>query len=210
MSGNVNLTPRKKPRQARSQATVDAIFEATIQVLLTEGPQRLTTIRVAERAGTSVGTLYQYYPNKQALLFAVVERHVQEVAIQVSRAAESVHGRPLADIVSTVVGAFVQAKIERIDESRALYLVSRQLDAHELSVKSEERGLSILTTALKTASDVHFEDLPSVAYLLMAVMVGPTTFMIEGGATPTMLRTWSSQLEVLCFSYLERAAHRLR
>ncbi len=59
-----------KPRQARSQATVDAIFEATIQVLLKDGLPRLTTIRVAERAGASVGTLYQYYSHKEALLFA--------------------------------------------------------------------------------------------------------------------------------------------
>ena len=54
------LNPRKKPAQSRSKVTVDAIFEATIQVLLADGLQRLTTTRVAERAGVSVGTLYQY------------------------------------------------------------------------------------------------------------------------------------------------------
>ena len=54
--------------------TVEAISEATIQVLLAVGLDRLTTTRVAERAGVSVGTLYQYYPNKQALLYAGRER----------------------------------------------------------------------------------------------------------------------------------------
>jgi AcrR family transcriptional regulator len=62
--------------QARSTATVDAILSATIQVLLSEGQERLTTTRVAYRADVSVGTLYQYFPNKQALLRAVLERHV--------------------------------------------------------------------------------------------------------------------------------------
>src|SRR5579862_5736285 len=62
--------PRKTPIQARSAVTVEAISEATIQVLLSHGTERLTTTRIAERAGVSVGTLYQYYPNKQSLLFA--------------------------------------------------------------------------------------------------------------------------------------------
>ena len=66
------LKPRKTPVQARSEATVDAIFKATIQVLLSDGERRLTTTRVAERAGVSVGTMYQYFPHKQALLYAVV------------------------------------------------------------------------------------------------------------------------------------------
>src|SRR5215813_6624914 len=60
----VAFEPRKTPIQARSAVTVEAISEATIQVLLSHG-ERLTTTRIAERAGVSVETLYQYYPNKQ-------------------------------------------------------------------------------------------------------------------------------------------------
>ena len=71
--------PRKSPVQARSTVTVEAIYEATIQVLLSQGAERLTTTRVAERAGVSVGTLYQYFPNKQSLLFAVLEAHINRV-----------------------------------------------------------------------------------------------------------------------------------
>ncbi|AFT71054.1 Transcriptional regulator, TetR family [Alloalcanivorax dieselolei B5] len=205
-STSANLSPRKMPRQARSQATLEAIFQATIQVLLSEGRQRLTTIRVAERAGTSVGTLYQYYPNKQALLFAVVRRHVTEVGEQVRRAAESVHGKPLADIVSAVVSAFVRAKIDRIDEARALFSVAGELDSRVLVVESEERGLAMLTAVLRTATDAKFDDLPTAVYIFMAAMIGSTTYMIEGGAPPSILRAWGGQLESLCLGYLERAA----
>ena len=67
--------PRKTPVQQRSTVTVEAISEATIPVLLAVGLDRLTTTRVAERAGVSVGTLYQYYPNKQELLLAVLKVH---------------------------------------------------------------------------------------------------------------------------------------
>jgi AcrR family transcriptional regulator len=202
----VNLSPRKRPRQARSQATVDAIFKATIQVLLAVGQRGLTTIRVAERAGTSVGTLYQYYPNKQALLFAVLQRHVGEVGAQVQQAATAAHGKPLAEMVSAVVGAFVRAKTERIDEARALYSVAGELDSRDLAADSEAHGLAMLSAVLKTASDAQFDDVPTAAYMFMAAMVGSTTFMIEGGAPARILRSWSGQLELLCLGYLERAA----
>ena len=59
--------PRKTPLQARSTASVEAIMQATIQVLLKDGKVKLTTTRIADRAGVSVGTLYQYFPNKQAI-----------------------------------------------------------------------------------------------------------------------------------------------
>ena len=78
-SSHVVLEPRKSPVQARSVASVEAILDATIQVLLKIGKERLTTTRVALRAGVSVGTLYQYFPNKSALLQAALKRHMDEI-----------------------------------------------------------------------------------------------------------------------------------
>lgn len=205
-SKKADITARKTPRQARAQVTVDAIFDATIQVLLTEGLSRLTTLRVADRAGASIGTLYQYYPNKQALLFAVLQRHVHEVGEQVRVAAESVHHTPLATMVRTVVAAFVEAKTSRMDEARALYGAAADLNARSIVSESEESGLAMLTAVLVTATDAQFDDLPTVVYILMAAMIGPTLFMIEGGAPPSIVRAWSGQLQTLCLSYLERVA----
>ena len=68
-------TLRKQPVQSRAQATCQAVEEATIQVLLHHGAGALTTTRVAERAGVSVGTLYQYFPNKRALVETVRARY---------------------------------------------------------------------------------------------------------------------------------------
>ena len=63
------ISPRKQPQQARSTELVAAILDAAGQVLAKEGAQRFTTARVAEKAGVSVGSLYQYFPNKAAILF---------------------------------------------------------------------------------------------------------------------------------------------
>ena len=112
--------PRKTPVQQRSTVTVEAISEATIQVLLTVGLDRLTTTRVAERAGVSVGTLYQYYPNKQALPFAVLKVHSLKVAEAVESACRANHGAAVPLLVAAVVEAFVNAKLDRRDVSTAL------------------------------------------------------------------------------------------
>ena len=66
---NARISSRKQPKQARSAELVAAILEAAVQVLAKEGAQRFTTARVAEKAGVSVGSLYQYFPNKAAILF---------------------------------------------------------------------------------------------------------------------------------------------
>jgi len=63
------ISSRKQPKQARSTELVSAILEAAVQVLAAEGAQRFTSARVAEKAGVSVGSLYQYFPNKAAILF---------------------------------------------------------------------------------------------------------------------------------------------
>ena len=71
--------PRKAASQERSRATVDALVEATARILVREGFDKASTNRIAEVAGVSVGSLYQYFPGKEALVAAVIERHQQEI-----------------------------------------------------------------------------------------------------------------------------------
>lgn len=70
---------RRAPRQERAQVTVEAIFEAVAQIVATEGEAALTTNRIAERAGVSVGSLYQYFPSKEAIVTALLDRHCTQV-----------------------------------------------------------------------------------------------------------------------------------
>jgi AcrR family transcriptional regulator len=82
---------------------VDAILEATIQVLLRIGKERLTTTKVAARAGVSVGTLYQYFPNKRSLLQAVLQRHLEGVTEAVEIVCRQHKGKPLQEMASALV-----------------------------------------------------------------------------------------------------------
>src|ERR1700742_2470394 len=124
----VVLEPRKSPVQARSAASVDAILDATIQILLRVAKEQLTTTRVAARAGVSVGTLYQYFPNKSALLQAALTRHLQHVADVIESTCMQQHGKPLAEMISALITEFFAAKMQEIKTSIALYQVSSDLD----------------------------------------------------------------------------------
>lgn len=104
----VRALPRKAPVQERSRAMVEAILEATVRVLLSRGYQGTTTIRVAERAGVSVGSLYQYFPNKEALVATLVDRHAAAMMACAERAlAEADHDDP-----ESAIRALVRAGVD--------------------------------------------------------------------------------------------------
>ena len=107
------LAPRKQPRQARSIATRSAILEAAAQVLEGLGYEKMTTTRVAERAGTSVGSIYQYFPSKDALLLALLEVKTERVGRALASAFEAPASVPLADRIAMLVAGLVEEKRTR-------------------------------------------------------------------------------------------------
>ena len=112
--------PRKQPTQDRSKHTVAAILEATLRVLDEAGSTGLTTTRVAEVAGVSVGTLYQYFPNREALLNALLADHLEAAISAVETECAACAGIPLPDAVPRVVRAFLAAKATRAAASRIM------------------------------------------------------------------------------------------
>lgn len=204
-----SLRPRKAPVQARSNASVEAIHEATIQVLLSQGAERLTTTRVAERAGVSVGTLYQYYPNKQALLFAVLEKHLNKVADAVEAACARTRGKPMAAIVQQTVEAFVEAKMARADVSTALYRIASEVNGPEVARQAFLRSATALEGALKSAPDIGPRGLDKFAMLMLfGAMAGTTKSVLEAGASPALVKDLRLHLVLLAQTYLAAARTR--
>ena len=176
------LEPRKSPVQARSAASVDAILEATIQVLLNVGKERLTTTGVALRAGVSVGTLYQYFPNKSALLQAVLKRHLDEVTNAVELVCERQKGRTLREMVTALITAFLEAKMRDTKTSAALYSVSSDVDGAKIAQRMGIRSNKAIVRMLETTCEPLTTDPQLVASMLQGAMVGVSRRMLESGA----------------------------
>src|SRR6202042_731058 len=164
----VLLEPRKSPVQARSTASVDAILEATIQVLLNVGKERLTTTRVALRAGVSVGTLYQYFPNKSALLQAALKRHLTAVSDEVVSVCRNQTGQPLAQMATALITAFLDAKMRNVKTSVALYSVSSDLDGARIVQQMGVRFNKAVAEMLETAREQLTTDPQLVATMLQS------------------------------------------
>lgn len=96
---------RKSPRQARSRATVEAILEAATRILEDEGLAVLGTNRIAERAGVSIGSLYQYYPSRDAILAELVRRMRLEMSDHLLSVMETARNLPLEEAVPMLLGA---------------------------------------------------------------------------------------------------------
>jgi AcrR family transcriptional regulator len=95
MARKLQTNPRKLASQERSRLTVDALLEATARVLIKEGYDRASTNRIAEVAGVSIGSLYQYFPSKEALVAAVIDRHTQQVSQVTRNALVKMAARPI-------------------------------------------------------------------------------------------------------------------
>jgi AcrR family transcriptional regulator len=182
---------------------VDAILQATIQVLLRVGKERLTTTRVALRAGVSVGTLYQYFPNKSALLQAALKRHLDKVTDAVELVCKEQNGRTLRQMATALITAFLQAKMKDAKTSVALYSVSSDLDAARIVQQTGIRSNKAIVRMLESASNPLTTDPQLVASMLQGAMVGVSRRMLESGAPEKQLDTLRRELISMTCAYLD-------
>ena len=198
-----HLNPRKTPRQARAKATLDVIFEASIQVLVSDGPHRLTTTRVAQRAGVSVGTMYQYFPHKQALFYAINESYLDVLADKVEAACLAQHGTDTQQMVEALVTTYWRAKTERPEVTRALYRSVVEIDNEALIAAFASRVDAATAAMLHTAGDATFADLPTVNLTLLSTVFGTVRNVFERNLPSDKVDAIRSQLIMMCSAYLK-------
>ena len=150
------ISSRKQPKQARSTELVAAILDAAIQVLAKEGAQRFTTARVAEKAGVSVGSLYQYFPNKAAILFRLQADEWQQTTEQLRAILRDV-SRPPLERLRTLIHAFVKSECDEaavrvaLDDAAPLYRDAPEAKAAKAS--GEDTVRTFMREVLPEASD---------------------------------------------------------
>jgi len=196
------LQPRKSPVQARSTASVNAILEATIQVLLDVGKEQLTTTRVAHRAGVSVGTLYQYFPNKSALLQAALRNHLESVAEALEKVCQEERGSPLSQMVTRIVNTFLEAKIKDLKTSLALYSVSSDVDGLRIAKDAGARVNKAILSMLASAPQPLGKDPQLVASMIQGAMGGVSRRLLESPSPEKQYQPLSEELVLMIRAYL--------
>ena len=164
--------PRKRPQQERSRITVDAILEAAAQVFDAGGHASLTTTAVAERAGVSVGTLYQYFPDRDALVSGLVERWEAEKRAALQAAFARARQRPLAEAADLLVGALAET-VARDPDPSALLLGGIAVGWQaRLDGALDEMAEAVAGLLRERAAEAPLADPGLAAFVLVHAVVG--------------------------------------
>jgi AcrR family transcriptional regulator len=162
------LVPRKTPRQQRAQATVAAIVEAAAHILEEKGLDAYTTNAVAARAGVSIGSVYQYFPNRDSVTRALIERRSEALLTAILQIDPAAMGR---DGLQHVIQIAVAQQLREANLSRILDLEEARMPASE-ALRSQGKRASQVIRAYLDQSKVLAGDLDTVAGDIMAITLG--------------------------------------
>ncbi len=202
------ISSRKQPQQARSADLVAAILDAAAQVLAKEGAQRFTTARVAEKAGVSVGSLYQYFPNKAAILFRLQIDEWRQTTDMLRRILEDGRTKPL-DRLRALVHAFVRSECEEaemrvaLDDAAPLYRDAPE--ARDAKASGESTMEAFMREVLPEAPDA----LRRLAGNLISTTLGAVGKQFsEVPRTPVEIAAYADAMADMFCAYLEGLAGR--
>lgn len=163
---------RKKPQQERSQAMVESILEAAARVFVKEGYARATTNRIATAAGVSVGSLYQYFPSKDAIAVELLRRYRESLVELVSERLARVAHSPFEEVVRELISMLLKHQAINPALHRVLIEQVLRTGARREFLGFEERLEEQLTKALRTAkSAVNVDDVALASFVLVRVVL---------------------------------------
>jgi AcrR family transcriptional regulator len=196
------ISSRKEPKQIRSTELVAAILEAAIQVLSKEGAHRFTSARVAEKAGVSVGSVYQYFPNKAAILFRLQSDEWRQTTQMLRSILEDV-GRPPPVRLRALVHAFIKSECEEaairvaLSDAAPLYRNAPEVQAAKASV--DKIFLVFMQEVLPRASK---KTLCMTADLITTTLSAVGKDFSEGSHTPAEIKAYADAVADMFCAYL--------
>jgi AcrR family transcriptional regulator len=197
------ISLRKQPKQARSTELVASILSAAVQVLEKEGASRFTTARVAERAGVSIGSLYQYFPNKAAILFQLQSDEWRQTTKMLQNLLEDARTPPLGRL-RALVHSFIRSECEEaemrvaLDEAAPLYR-----DAPEALEGMTEGERVIREFMLKVLPDITEETRVLVSSLIIATLSSAGKRFSESPRTTAEIEAYAEAMFDMFCAYLK-------
>ena len=200
--GQARISSRKRPKQARSTELVAAILEAAAQVLAKEGAPRFTTARVAEKAGVSVGSLYQYFPNKAAILFRLQSDEWRQTSDLLRGILEDVD-RPPLERLRALVHAFIRSECDeagmRVALNDAAPLYRDAPEAHGARAAGDRAVAVFMQEALPAASEATRA---LAGDLITATLSAVGKQFSERSRTPAEIEAYSEAIADMFCAYL--------
>lgn len=200
MTQDVEITPRKRPTQPRAQATFDALVEACAQLLAEVGYDAVTTNAIADRAGVSIGSLYEYFPSKDAVVAQVAELVTRRVMERLQRQLDALLAQPTSDGIQRWVSCMYQT----LSAERALVRVfTQQVPFRHLLESSLDLPTKLLefSERARAAAGIHLER-PAASLLLINNLVGSTLLQLvvephSGVSEEDILESLSAQVRAV-------------
>lgn len=195
---------RKKPRQARAEATMAAIVEAAAQILEREGDEAATTAAIAERAGVSIGSVYQYFDNRDAILGAVIRRDRETLSAEIARRIAEGNAASAEALVRSVVAALLAVMRPRRTRRRliALGAALRAQSADEIALMIDRTGAMIAAVSARYPNDIARPLTPVRAYVLTRAVMGALRAALMENAKVLDDPAFEEELVRLALGYL--------
>ncbi|MDC5610139.1 TetR/AcrR family transcriptional regulator [Acinetobacter baumannii] len=190
--------PRKRPRQARSVATFEAILEAAARILETLGFAGFNTNAVAELAGVSIGSLYQYFPSKDALIVELIRRERAKLSNHIVEVIQQSDAADLKDKLKLIIQAAVQHQLSRPQLARTLEFAT-ELIGKNSEENEHQHELEIIISGLFIRSDIsHAQTAAQDVIALSKGMINAA-----GIAGESDLKNLQQRVEKAVFGYLD-------
>jgi AcrR family transcriptional regulator len=203
---SAQISSRKRPKQARSNDLVAAILEAAAQVLAKEGAPRFTTARVAERAGVSVGSIYQYFPNKAAILFRLQSDEWRQTSDLLRTLLKDV-SRPPLERLRALVHAFIRSECEeaamRVALNDAAPLYRDAPEAREARASGDRSMQAFMREALPEASELTRA---LAAELITTTLSKVGKHFSESSRSQAEIEAYADAMAAMFCAYLESLA----
>jgi AcrR family transcriptional regulator len=200
----IPFLPRKNPRQQRSAQMVDDILKGAIRVLKQQGGRHFTTIRVAEETGISVGSLYQYFPNKESILFQVQYREWQETsALVLAMLADQCYSAPQR--LRRTALAFFESEWEEASLRKALLETGIQVhdssEFHQISATVDARMRDFIAELAPKISPIRRRFLAAFVFTVMGSLAEEVTTRPNSKAHA---RQWASACADMMLAFLAK------
>ena len=199
------LEPRKSPRQSRAVVTREAILEAAAHILVQEGGSACSTNRIADRAGVSIGSLYQYYPNKYAVLRELQQREMNTTLERIKAVLTRRYPDPRHQF-RVAVRVFFMSESEESTLRNALGRIDMKEDPDSPESDVRMRAVNVIAHALATDFGLSAKDSMRWAEVILVTVSSVAESVTARERRPRVIRQWADVLSnMLLGQIIERS-----